>query len=103
MAGQRVRLTPWPAINARLQFTSVFLSSLDAVTWQGRGGLCCAAHPDGAAEWVCPRSLLLDMAVSEGESPSGERETLPPLGLLGPRSESLLGKGLSVPISCQGS
>lgn len=92
-------MTPWPAVSARLQFTSVFLSSLAAATWQGRGGLCCAAHPDGAAEWVCPRFLLLDMVVSEGDSPSGERETLPP----GLRSESLLGKGLSVPIGCLGS
>ena len=78
--GSRLGMTPWPTINVRLQFTSVFLSLLGAVTSQGWGGLCCAP-PDGVAEWVSPRFLLLDMLClrvshpgrwGEGDAPPGD-------------------------------
>lgn len=103
--GSGLDMAPWLAIDAHLQFTSVFLSSLDAVTLQGRGGLCCAAPSDPMERLS---GFVLDfflkcLCLRVSHPGAGERETCSPQGLLGLRSECLLGKGLSVPSSCLGS
>lgn len=76
-AGQRVR----PDISARLQLSSVFLSSLDAVTSQGRGREWLSGIVPDLCSLIC-WCLRESWALGRGRHP----------GLLAPRSDLSLGR-----------